>query len=214
VIKIREHSRPCTSDRKAFSWARLITITLTWWCMALPAANAQNLLTNSRFNDLLELAGWEVFQGRAEWSDRDINNSNRSGSARGMHLLPGNNGSLLVLRQCVETDVAGKYRFGAWTFAESGQGGGSFGGTAWVLAFSDNDDCTGDPVDEAWSPVVTIRDQWVLTEGVLEAPEGVRSILLRFHIFKANGVEHDAIVYFDNAFLRSDRIHSDRFESP
>lgn len=215
----RQVKRPYRALRARHFISSLVPITavLGLSLLFISQANAQNLLVNSGFSNFWELGGWEVSMGRAEWSERDFFNNNRSGSAKGMHELPGNGGNLMVLRQCVAAEVGGPYSFGAWTFADSGQGDGTFGGRVFVTIFTESSDCTTGESTFFASPTVTTQDEWAVSESTADVPQGVQSILFSLHIFKAAGVEHDAVVFFDRTFLREpqpDSIYSDRFEQP
>lgn len=215
----RQVKRPYRALRARHFISSLVPITavLGLSLLFISQANAQNLLVNSGFSETLKLGGWEVISDRAEWNERDIADSHRSGSAKGMHEFTGNSGAMLVLRQCLTTQVGGPYSFGAWTFAESGQGDGSFGGLTSVRMFTDSSDCSGTDEETVFSPTVTTLDEWVVSESVADVPQGVQSILFSLHIFKASGVAHDAVVFFDRTFLREqqpDSIYSDRFEQP
>lgn len=171
------------------------------------------LLVNPWFGDADQLDGWLVNSGRiADWDPLDEEGLSSSGSALLTHDVDGNNGVLTIMRQCVLVQPYQAYYFGASTFMPSGQDPDAGRGRVVVRTYASTD-CLGESSAEFSSPVDPVLGLWQFTEGLVFTAPDTRSLRFRLSIQKFTGVTDDLVVHFDNAFLMSDQLFGDSFES-
>lgn len=135
----------------------VLTCTIGMTC----AASAQNLLTNSNFDQ--NIAGWNVNSGgTAAWDAADVNDSPSSGSARVTAT-----GVQVQLIQCVAVTPGAKYDAIASATIPTGQAG--TGIAFFALSYYAGAGCTGASRGTATTNGISETGRWV-TDSLFDRP--------------------------------------------
>lgn len=183
-------------------------------CLGLTGPNqAQggNLILNPDFDH--DLSGWTIlFERPASWDPLDVADDPGSGSARIGHPSPGNNGTLLVLRQCILVAPNQPHAFGGWARLVPGHPEGVFARIV-VQAYA-NGDCLGAPIGTAGNEWNADTAGWQPLIGSTTTGSEAQSLSFSLGISKAVGVTEEVFAQFDGLYLFGDPIFAADFELP
>lgn len=158
-------------------------VVIVFLAASVSAQTNDNLLVNGDFAADQQLNGWDFEPFFVQWSQHDIDNDPSSGSANILNST--NDGSIVVVEQCVALPGPGPYDVGASFYLPSGEGQRPGGGD--IVAWYASGDCSGDPLrtDEFDTPNPPSLDAWtpVLASSV-DPPAGSASANAVFGIFK------------------------------
>lgn len=176
----------------------------------LPAG--ANVLVNGTFDT--DLSGWLNPWGyTAVWSSADADGDPGSGSAHLQDEFPGNNGTLVILVQCLPVSGGETVRVAGDLLLPVHADPLGFGAGILVFAYSDTE-CSADPSYELDASVWNQSPDWQHVEASGGVPAGARSLMVGLGVAKRGGVTETGHAYFDNLFvgLWEDGIFTSGFE--
>ncbi len=176
------------------AWRILLLLVL----VTSGSAEAQNLLSDSGFDDVSQLSSWIVTPSIVEltWNPDDAGGNIASGSGE----ITNSSASQLIgdIYQCAPVLAGESYKLGGWFYILSEK----TPAWAWMTAFFfDSSDCgPGSILDWPPTDIVTTLDQWVFIETEVTAPEGARSAWITASNW-ATEQDGQSVVLVDNVFF-------------
>lgn len=148
----------------------------------------------------------------AAWSPQDANDSPFSGSAKTYDSHKGNNGTGLILHQCVKRNPdAEQVHFGASALVDEEDADGV--GARVIVDEHDTSDCSSNN-DRHWLTVNEREHEWKHASTSFTPRSDTRSYWVALGIWKKSNAGESGWVYFDNVWLEQEvpPIFDDRFE--
>lgn len=191
----------------------VMLVVLAGVFVPIQAKAAGNLLINSDFD--ADLTGWDNPLARpAQWQPVDAGGDPASGSAHLINDTPvGNDGTLLILSQCMPATAGHVYAFGADLQLPPGQPEFTTAGV-FLISYSSGDCSLGELNFQG--ATLSATSGWQSVSGELATSPDTQSLILTLGVSKPGSVTVETKAYFDRVYLvdlDDDVVFANGFES-